>query len=80
MNPLDWKAEKKLALGLAAVIGVIVGIMVAYALGYAEASKVTTPFAWWWGRYALASWGWAFFGALIGAGCVYIRELLRISN
>ena len=80
MNPLTWKREHQVALGVGAAIGGVLGLMAAYSLGYAEASKVTTPFVWWWTHYAVDSWGWVVFGALIGAGCVYIRQLLHNSN
>lgn len=80
MNPFRWQREHQVAMGIAAAIGAILGIMAAYSLGYREAAQTTTPFRWWWYHSLLDSWGWILFGALIGAGCVYVRQLLRTPN
>lgn len=44
MNPLKWKCEHQVALGLAILIGAILGVVVGYfvyAAAYSEASTFT---------------------------------------
>ena len=77
MNPLHWKREHRVALGVAAANGAALAVIAAFAIGYSEANKVTTPFTWWMEHRALDWWGWILFGALIGAGWIYAGRLLR---
>lgn len=77
MNPLDWKREHQIALGLAIVIGAAVGVILGY-FTYAAASgfdggvsfgdwvRHPVRYAWLW---------WGIFGAAIGVGVLYFRRL-----
>lgn len=80
MNPMDWKREHQTALLIAAVIGAVLGAMVSFILGQSVSSQTTTPFGWWLDHQLSKSWGWIPFGALLGAGIVYVRQLLNKSN
>jgi hypothetical protein len=87
MNPLRWKRELQVALILAATIGVPLGII----LGHITTGGTTwelwsrapndynwPPFYWmktYWGPLTFFWWG--LFGASVGAGIVYLIELLR---
>ena len=83
MNPLKWKREHRLALCVAATIGALVGVLVAYCvllphfLGGCSLPRGGVNFGcllfFYWGRV----WFWPVAGAVIGAGIVYVRQLLR---
>lgn len=64
MNPLDWKPEHQIALGLAMVVGAAIGVIVGY-LVYTAASGIDGFSGLWWGV----------FGAAIGAGIIFFGRL-----
>lgn len=86
MNPLDWKREHQIALVGAFAIGAILGLLFALQM-----LDTYTGFRWgalWCARrgydcFYLLNGYWlratlsACLGGLIGAGIVYIRQLLR---
>ena len=77
MNPLNWKREHQVALGIAAVIGAVLGILAGY-LVYAIAQGAGGAMSF--GRWLESSiWAaallWAIVGAFIVGGNVYVRRL-----
>ena len=79
MNPLNWKREHQVALGIAAVIGAVLGILIGY-LVYAIARNADGAMSFGrWVEYSIwaAALSWAIVGALIVGGSVYVQRLLR---
>ena len=77
MNPLNWKREHQVALGIAAVIGAVLGILAGY-LVYAIAQGAGGAMSF--GRWLESSiWAaallWAIVGALIVGGSPYMQRL-----
>lgn len=88
MNPLTWKREHQIALGLAVGVGITVGVIVGYMV-YAAGSGAggASSFGYWFEssfRLKYRSFGfrrpgiwWGLTGGLIGAALIYIRLLSR---
>ena len=79
MNPLNWKREHQVALGIAAVIGAVVGILTGY-LVYAVAQGADGAMSFGrWLEYSIwaAALLWAIVGALIVGGNAYMQRLFR---
>lgn len=79
MNPLLWKREHKLALGLAVMIGCIAGIVTGY-LVHAAPGGGRTFYYWLFGFFGQGPiengvFLWAIAGGLIGGVIVYIKRL-----
>ena len=74
MNPFQWRREHQVALLVAAVVGAVVGTLIVY---------VTTPvsnhiFMNWLANKAWPDTFWfALVGSSVGAGIVYVWQLLR---
>jgi len=75
MNPVRWKREHQIALGIAGIIGATLGVLVAYTT---RLSPNSMGFFYWLDTRGWPDviW-WALLGALIGGGIVYARQLLR---
>ena len=79
MNPLNWKREHQVALGIAAVIGAVMGVLIGY-LVYAVAQGADGAMSFGrWVEYSLwaAALLWAIVGALIVGGGAYVHRLFR---
>lgn len=78
MNPLMWKREHKLALGLATIIGCVVGLVVGYFAFSSSGGEGYYPPGVWLSHpmYYRVYW-WALGGGIVGGGLVYIRQLMR---
>jgi hypothetical protein len=75
MNPLNWKREHQVALGIAAVLGILTGYLI-YTI--AQGADGAMSFGWWL-EYSIwaAALLWAIVGALIVSGSAYVRQLFR---
>ena len=79
MNPLNWKREYQVALGIAAVIGAVLGILTGYLVyAIAQGADGAMSFGRWlehsiWAAALL----WAIVGALIVGGNAYMQRLFR---
>jgi hypothetical protein len=79
MNPLNWKREHQVALGIAAVIGAVMGVLIGY-LVYAVARGADGAMSFGrWLEYSIwaAALLWAIVGALIVGGSAYMQRLFR---
>jgi hypothetical protein len=79
MNPLKWKREHQVALGIAAIIGAVLGLLIGY-LVYVIAQGAASAMSFGrWIEYSLwaAAILWAIVGAIIFGGSVYMQRLLR---
>jgi hypothetical protein len=77
MNPLNWKREHQVALGIAAVIGAVMGVLIGY-LVYAVAQGADGAMSFGrWLEYSIwtAALLWAIVGALIMGGSAYMQRL-----
>ena len=77
MNPLNWKREHQVALGIAAVIGAVMGVLIGY-LAYAVAQGADGAMSFGrWLEYSIwaAALLWAIVGALIMGGSAYMQRL-----
>ncbi len=77
MNPLNWKREHQVALGIAAVIGAVLGILTGYLIyAIAQGAGGAMSFGRWL-EYSIwaAALLWAIGGALVVSGSVYVRRL-----
>ena len=77
MNPLNWKREHHVALGIAAVIGAVMGVLIGY-LVYAVAQGADGAMSFGrWLEYSIwaAALLWAIVGALIMGGSAYMQRL-----
>lgn len=87
MNPLHWRREHQLGLGLAMIIGAVVGTLVGYLI-YAVgkgADGAASFRIWSWTCKIFSSYcmsgacsniTWTLFGALLGAAVIYVRRLM----
>jgi sterol desaturase/sphingolipid hydroxylase (fatty acid hydroxylase superfamily) len=74
MNPLNWKREHQVALCVGTVVGIVVGALI----GYATTPASNHMFANWLANKAWPDTGWwALICGFVGAGIVYVRQLLR---
>ena len=71
MNPMAWRSEHQLALILAAVLGIIIGLATGYMYHHVQYASSQAWFSSW------SSYRWGILGAIVGAGIVYVRQLLR---
>ena len=79
MNPLNWKHEHQVALGIAAVIGAVMGVLIGY-LVYAVAQGADGAMSFGrWLEYSIwaAALLWAIVGTLIMGGSAYMQRLFR---
>jgi hypothetical protein len=78
MNPLLWKLEHQIGLIVAVIMGIPVGIIVGYIIHALGWGADAATFGFWIERPVRygAIW-WGMFGAGIGAGIIYTRQLLR---
>jgi uncharacterized membrane protein YhdT len=79
MNPLNWKREHQVALGIAAIIGAVLGTLIGY-LVYAIAQGAAGAMSFGrWVEYSLwaAALLWAIVGALIVGGSAYAQRLFK---
>ena len=79
MNPLNWKREHQVALGIGAVIGAVLGVLTGY-LVYAIAQGADGAMSFGrWLEYSIwvAALLWAIVGALIVGGNAYMQRLFR---
>jgi prepilin signal peptidase PulO-like enzyme (type II secretory pathway) len=70
MNPLMWQREHQVALLLGTVLGIVAGLLIGYTHNDIH---LTTLQNW----FAVNGFRWAVFGALFGAGVIYVQRLLR---
>jgi hypothetical protein len=86
-NPLRWRKEHAAALAVAVALGGVCGIVLGYVVSNDRMGCYVTgrwgPFATYLlgirnscGGYDGRSLEWGFFGAIVGAALVYIRQLL----
>ena len=77
MNPFSWSREHQVALLIAALIGAALATVlgyIVYAVGWGEGAL---PFeSWIWRLLGGPIW-WAFFGAVMGAASIFVRNLMR---
>jgi len=81
MNPLHWRREHQIALAVAAALGAFVGLLYGfnYVRGVPGCSWFDTGYCHdAYSAYLRAVLKWPLFGAIIGGGIVYVRQLLRI--
>jgi hypothetical protein len=71
MNPLTWQREHKMALLMGTVLGIVAGLLVGYIHHDIHIVTLQQWFSGW------SSIRWAVFGALFGAGLIYVHRLLR---
>jgi predicted ABC-type sugar transport system permease subunit len=71
MNPSTWRREDQVALLLGTVLGIVAGLLVGYIQHDIHIVTLQQWFSGW------SSIRWAVFGALFGAGLIYVQVLLR---
>jgi len=71
MNPFAWRREPQVALVLAAVLGAMIALM-AGLMYHGAHSGMFGEVIWSW-----IGVRWIVFGALVGGGVVYTRQLLH---
>lgn len=71
MNPFAWRRESQVALLLAAVLGAMVALM-AGLMYHGAHSGMFGEVIW-----SLIGVRWIVFGAVVGGGIVYTRQLLH---
>ena len=72
MNPLTWQREHQLALLLGTVLGSFAGLLVGFIHNDVHLATLQQ-----WGVADGHGIRWAVFGALFGAGVIYVQRLLR---
>jgi hypothetical protein len=72
MNPLTWQREHQLALLLGTVLGIFAGLLVGFIHNDVHLATLLQ-----WGVANGHGIRWAAFGALFGAGVIYVQRLLR---
>ena len=79
MNPLEWKREHKVALLIAALVGICAALAVGFvAHGTTRGAAGGFSFDYWIGQpFRFGGFWWGLLGAACGAGMVYVRQLLR---
>jgi len=78
MNPLEWKREHQVALGIAAVIGLSLGEIVGFSLnGNGERFGTWVERSFWYHYATFGGFMWGICGAIIGAAIVYSVQLMR---
>lgn len=87
MNPFRWKRELKLALLMAATIGIPLGIILGYittgGMTWEVGARPPNDYSWPPFYLMKITWGpltffwWGLFGASIGAAIIYIVQLVR---
>lgn len=78
MNPLEWKREHQIALGLAAIIGLGLGEIIGFALnGHGDRFVTWVEQSFWYHYSTFGGFMWGILGALIGAAIVYVVQLMR---
>jgi len=79
VNPLAWKREHQLALGLAGLIGIGLGIVLGYLVYATGWGSDSVSFGYWLNKpmWSGALW-WGLFGGVIGAVVIYMIRLMRM--
>jgi hypothetical protein len=72
MNPFAWQREHQVALLLGTVLGIAAGFLIGFSHNDVHLSTLQQWVA------GSGSIRWAVFGALFGAGVIYVQRLLRI--
>ena len=72
MNPFAWRQEHQVAIIVGAILGAVILEVIGFMYRGVNYGLATSALFW-----SASTVRWAILGALIGAGIVYVRRLLR---